>query len=174
MTDQSALVTPRLRVGGQRALGGATVRSIEAYPANRGDDATTAVPEWQGRLTYSFNDGTWDWVDIVDSYLDPVTDPDGLTVDTCLRAIETIAQSLLDEAVERGWCDEYRGFVDAVNSQLPPGVPQLKHMNKEYAVSFTVMMPEHLALRDLEHHIDRWLNEHQMDSCSGFDVQLSY
>jgi len=56
-----------------------------------------------------------------------------------IEDIKTIGERLIDEADQRGWCDEYDKMVDDLNTKLHLDLP-LRNREYEVSVSFTVHM----------------------------------
>jgi hypothetical protein len=51
--------------------------------------------------------------------------------------IDTISDHLINEAEDRGWCDEYDTIVDSLNGCLRP-IYKVREREQDYAISFTI------------------------------------
>lgn len=87
-------------------------------------------------------------------------------------AFNHLCDALLDEAMNRDWCDQYDSFVQGVNTQLPHGI-DIPERHRSYQVHFACEMST-IAIGRLESAIDEVLrNTFETSSCTGFDYEIA-
>lgn len=92
------------------------------------------------------------------------------------EAVQIIGETLMQEAENRGWCSEYDGVVDEINSVLPAGLA-LPTREQDYTVDWTevvvVRVPRSMTFtaRSAEDALEMAQNEAAYNSASEYEIK---
>lgn len=87
-------------------------------------------------------------------------------------AFNHLSDALLNEALDRDWCDEYDTFVQGVNTRLPHGI-EIPERSRTFRVNFDCEISA-VAVSDLESAIDQMLRTtFNADSCTDFNYEIA-